>query len=546
MIENPVLRGFHPDPSILRVGNDYYIAVSTFEWFPGIGIYHSRDLKNWRLFSHVLTRPSQLDLRGIAPSKGVWAPCLSHAPREARFYLCYSFVKGIVNNYFDLDNFLVTAPDIRGPWSDPVYLNSSGFDPSLFHDEDGRKWLLNLEWDFRKGYEHPGAIVIQEYSPDEKKLCGEPRRIYRGGTDMGCQEGAHLYRRHGDYYLTTAEGGTGYGHGVVIARSGNLFGPFEPDPQNPIVTSTAARFNRRGNPDPWHHDLYNPEAYLQKSGHGSLVETQSGEFYLAHLCGRPVLPEKRCMLGRETALQKVVWSDDGWLRLAAGGNLAQRFTPQPDLPEIPFTAESVRDDFESPVLNPHFITPRVPVTPSWASLTERNGFLRLRGRDSLFSLFDQSLIARRIQAVAFQAETFLEFEPDCFQQMAGLVCLYDNLNFYYLRVYYSESLQSKCLGLMLADRGNRDELLEHRAPLRAGTPIWLRVTVRIHALQFAYATDGDNWADIGPVFDATKLSDEYCDGFTGAMVGICAQDLSKREKCADFDYFAYREIEAVE
>jgi xylan 1,4-beta-xylosidase len=171
-ISNPILRGFNPDPSIVRVGEDYYIATSTFEWFPGVQIHHSRDLVNWRLLTRPLTRPSQLNMLGAPDSCGVWAPCLTHA--DGKFWLIYTDVKRYGRTTVggasgaslrDFHNYLVTADDIEGPWSDPVFLNSSGFDPSLFHDDDGRKWLLNQLWDHRPGRNRFAGIVAQEYDP---------------------------------------------------------------------------------------------------------------------------------------------------------------------------------------------------------------------------------------------------------------------------------------------------------------------------------------------------------------------------------------------
>lgn len=224
-VTNPILPGFHPDPSIVRVGSDYYIATSTFQWWPGVAIYHSRDLMNWRLAARPLSRLSQLDMRGNADSGGIWAPCLSHD--GALFHLIYTDVKswGINEVFKDSHNYLVTAPSIEGPWSEPVYMNSSGFDPSLFHDVpshdtaeggDGRKWFLNMVWDHRAGRNPFSGIVIQEYSPTEQKLIG-PREIIFTGTDIGVTEGSHLYKRGGWCYLVTAEGGTSWEHAVARA-----------------------------------------------------------------------------------------------------------------------------------------------------------------------------------------------------------------------------------------------------------------------------------------------------------------------------------------
>jgi len=547
MIENPILPGFHPDPSIVRDGDDYWIATSTFEWLPGIRLHHSHDLVHWRPAGHALTRASQIDLRGVAPSKGVWAPALSIDPATRTWYLCYSLVRNITDNYFDVDNFLITAPAATGPWSDPVYLNSSGFDPSLYHAEDGRQWLVNLEWDFQPGHEHPGAIVIQEYSPGEAKLIGQPRPLYRGGSDLGCVEGPHLFHRGKFFYLMAAEGGTGYGHGVTLARSENLFGPWEPDPTNPIVTSASHRFQARGNPGYLKPEKFNPGSVLQKSGHGSVVETPSGEVYLVHLCARPALPQLRCVLGRETAIQKMEWTSEGWLRRAGGGNLAQISVPKPHLPASPWVPEPERDDFNTGTLSPHWASPRCLAHPSWLSL-DRPGWLGLKGRESLFSPFSPSVLARRIQHLDFTAQTRLVFDPRCFQEMAGLVCLYDTMNFVYLRVGWDDDLQTRVLELMRADNGRREEYPEHRVALSPTAPgveppaVRLKVEARGLQLRFFWALDESGWTPIGPDFEETTLSDEYCKTgeFTGAFVGLTAQDLSRRQAWAWFDWFDYR------
>jgi len=543
MIQNPILRGFRPDPAILRHRDDYYIVNSTFEWFPGLEIHHSKDLKHWHLLGHALTRKSQLDLTRTAPSHGIWAPCLTYNEGEKLFYLCYTLVNSLTSYLFDLDNYLVTAPDIEGPWSDPIYLNSSGFDPSFLHDTDGRQWVVSLVWDFREGYEHPGYICLQEYSRAEKALIGERYDIYHS-KELGCAEGPHLYRRNGYYYLMTAEGGTGYGHACMLSRSRRIQGPYEPSPYNPLFTSASRKYNGIKHLDYKKPFLYNPESVLQKCGHGSLVETQTGESYVAHICARPLLPELRCMLGRETALQQVAWTEDEWLKLAAGGHLAQAEVPEPNLPEVRFEQPAVRDDFDNPVLHAGFSFLRQPMDESWASLTARPGYLRLQGRESLCARNKVSLIAQRMRSFHFQAETCVEFEPQNFQQMAGLVCLYDDINHYYLRIYHSDSLQSRCLGLMSTDNGVRSEHLDCRVAIPARGRVYLRVVVHEREMTFHYSLDGAEWSAIGPVFDASRLSDEYCVNgqFTGAFVGITAQDCYLRRTYADFDYFEYCEL----
>lgn len=236
LIHNPILRGFHPDPSICRAGDDYYIATSTFEWFPGVRIHHSRDLVNWRPLTYALTRNSQLNMEGDPDSGGIWAPCLTYD--NGLFYLIYTDVKSRQGAFKDTPNYLVTAENIEGPWSEPVYLNSSGFDPSLFHDEDGRKWLVNMLWDHRTGRNSFAGIVLQEYSAEEQRLVGPVTNIYKG-TELALTEGPHLYRKDGWYYLITAEGGTQYDHAVTVARAKQIEGPYETAPVNPLLTSAG-------------------------------------------------------------------------------------------------------------------------------------------------------------------------------------------------------------------------------------------------------------------------------------------------------------------
>ena len=331
MIRNPILPGFNPDPCICRKGDDYYMAVSSFEWFPGIPVYHSKDLKNWELLTHVLTNDTAVDLKKLPSAKGIWAPCLTYCEKEDLFYVVYGVMNSMNARYFDVDNFVITSKNIEGPWSEPVYIHSSGFDASILHDDDGRKYIVSLEWETREGYEKPGAICMVEYCPEKKEIIGYPKRIWSGGTNRGCIEAPHLTKRGEYYYIMCAEGGTGYGHSVTMGRSKNVWGPYEGDPTNPIVTSIPGDFYERHDPDHLKPKYYNPESILQKSGHGSYVETQLGEVYLVHLTARPFVPELRCTLGRETAIQKMIWTDDGWLRMADGSNLAKEFIEESKL-----------------------------------------------------------------------------------------------------------------------------------------------------------------------------------------------------------------------
>ena len=534
MIRNPILPGFNPDPSIVRVGDDYYIATSTFEWFPGVQIHHSRDLVHWRLITRPLRRPGQLNMLGDPDSGGVWAPCLTFA--DGLFHLVYTDVKRYGRTTVggasgaslrDFHNYLVTCPTIDGEWSDPVYLNSSGFDPSLFHDDDGRKHLVNMLWDHRPGRNRFAGIVAQEYSPAERRLVGE-RRVIFAGTHLGLTEAPHLYRRDGWYYLLTAEGGTGFGHAATLARSRSLHGPYELHPDGQILTARDR-----------------PDAVLQRAGHVDLVETPDGQTWAVYLCGRPIPNRGRCILGRETAIQPMVWGEDGWLRTEDGRGTPQLEVRAPDLPPHPFSEAPERTAFDGPDLPIDFQWLRSPFPDELFSLAERPGHLRLFGRESIGSLFRQALVARRQQAHCYGAATVMDFEPAHFQQAAGLVCYYNASKFHYLMVTHDAEL-GRVIQVMsaLPDQTQSDAFT---APVAlAPGPVELRVEVDFERLRFAFRLgDAAAWTWLPQVFDASLLSDEAAapgtPNFTGAFVGVACHDTSGERRPADFHWFDYRE-----
>jgi xylan 1,4-beta-xylosidase len=520
-IQNPILPGFHPDPSIIRVGEDYYIATSTFEWFPGVEIHHSKDLIHWRLLTHAVTRPSQINMLGNPDSCGIWAPALSYD--QGIYYLIYTDVKTRAM-FKDAHNYLITATDIMGPWSDPIYLNSSGFDPSLFHDDDGRKWLVNMLWDLRPNNNHFAGIVLQEYSTEQQKLIGSRKNIFKG-TELAWTEGPHLYKREGYYYLVTAEGGTMYNHAVTMARSTSIDGTYEVDPNNPILTSAG-----------------NKNLELQKAGHASIVETQTGEWYMVHLAGRPI-KDKYCTLGRETAIQKCEWTEEGWLRLSGGGNQPFSLVTAPKLPLHPFKPQQEKDDFNEAKLDMHWNSLRVPPNEAWLTLKERPGYLRLRGMESMHSNHQQSLIARRQQSFQCEAETLLEFEPEHYQQMAGLILYYDTKDYVYLRMSRDE-VKGKSLNILHSTGGQVESVLEEDVSIEGAKQCALKLVVDKQTVQFMYSTDQAAWHPIGGLIEITHLSDDFGERvrFTGTYIGLCAQDLSGTRKPADFDYFIYREF----
>jgi xylan 1,4-beta-xylosidase len=530
VIHNPILPGFNPDPSIVRVGDDYYIATSTFEWYPGVQIHHSKDLVNWRLVARPLNRPELLDMTGEPDSCGVWAPCLSYA--DGKFWLVYTDVKRFDGNFKDTHNYLTTCEQIDGEWSAPTYLNSSGFDPSLFHDDDGRKWLLNMIWDHRPDRTFFGGTMLQEFDPTKGELIGETQNIFPG-SELGFTEGPHIYKREGFYYLLTAEGGTGYNHAMTLARSRQLDGPYELDPAGHFITAKDS-----------------PELELQRCGHGDWVETQNGEFYAVHLCSRPLAPEQRFSpLGRESAIQKVAWNADGWLRLADSAEPASAVTA-PNLPLHPWPQESTHFKFNDPRLPAAFQWLRTPYPEKLFSLTARPGCLRLIGRESLGSWNLSSLVAMRQSALRFTAQTCIEFTPASFQQMAGLVCYYNSQKFHYLYLSCDDNGQ-RHIGIMscLADIGLSASFPLAPINIKQEGEVHLKAEVDRAQLRFSYSYDGTDWVTLPGELDYRLLSCEAGKGegasFTGAFVGMACQDMTGRQRSADFHYFNYDEPEVL-
>ncbi len=543
-IQNPILRGFHPDPSIIRVGEDYYIATSTFEWWPGVRLHHSRDLKNWEQIEYPLSRLSQLDLRGVGVSQGIWAPCLTYD--QGTFYLVYTVVRSFYCNMYDTENYLVTSDNIHGPWSEPVALNNFGFDPSLFHDEDGRKYMVSMVTDHRVPKKYAGRLVLQEYDPEKKAMTGPVRDIYRGEKIF--LEGPHIYKRQGWYYLFAADTGTGEGHGQSVLRSRDIWGPYEMLKENhgeqreeneafSILTSR-------------HYE----DILLQKSGHGDLVETPGGEWYMVHLCGRAFADRnpadagrfpnsRRYMMGRETAIQKILWREDGWPVLEAGGTTPQNEVPVPkEVSEEVLCRKAaafplVRDDFEEKVLSLDYQSLRIPMDEHYLSLSARPGWLRMYGRSGLSSRFSQTLIARRMREYCMEASACVEFEPEVFKQMAGLIFLYDCDNYLYLHISRDEDV-GKCITLLKAENKKYEYLTDY-IPVREKEALYLKMETRNAMTRFYYGYSEKDWQEIGPLINASFLSDEACgEGwFTGAMIGICCQDMTGFGRYADFDWF---------
>jgi xylan 1,4-beta-xylosidase len=526
-VQNPILPGFNADPSVLRVGDDYYIATSTFEWYPGVQIHHSKDLANWDLVTRPLNRKSQLDMRGNPDSCGVWAPCLTHDGEK--FWLVYTDVKRKDGSFKDTPNYIVSADKIEGPWSDPFYVNSSGFDPSLFHDDDGKKWFINMLMDHRRRPRAFAGIRLQEWDPKTGKLVGPSKNIFKG-TVLDLVEGPHLYKRNGWYHLLVAEGGTGYDHAVTMARSKDIWGPYEEAPHNPILSSANAPF-----------------AGLQRAGHGDIVDTPEGKTYLVHLTGRPITQVRRCVLGRETAIQEAYWEND-WLYVKNG-----------PVPSVNVELPAARDDTKywaeqkyifntSDGLHKDFQWLRTPEPDRIFNIKDDK--LVLTGREAIGSWFEQALVARRQTHFSYDAETVVDFSPTDERQYAGLTAYYCRYNFFYLTVTAHSDGQRELL-ILASEASWPEGRLRFPIPEPVSIPqegrVRLALTIRGNKLQFLWALEGEELKSIGPVYDASILSDE-CGGhqahgsFTGAFVGVAASDMNGLESEAKFDSFTYRPV----
>ncbi|EGO58537.1 hypothetical protein NEUTE1DRAFT_120598 [Neurospora tetrasperma FGSC 2508] len=529
LVKNPILPGFNPDPSVLRVGQDYYIATSTFEWYPGVQIHHSTDLANWTLLTRPLNRKSQLDMRGDPDSCGVWAPCLSHD--GDKFWLVYTDVKRKDGSFKDAHNYIVWADKIDGEWSDPVYVNSSGFDPSLFHDPDsGKKYFVNMLWDHRRRPLLFAGIAVQEWDAKTKKLVGERKNVYQG-TELALAEAPHVYKRNGWYYLLIAEGGTGYEHACTLARSKNIWGPYETHPEKHVLTSKD-----------------HPRAVLQRAGHGDIVETEDGRTYLVHLTGRPTTQLRRCVLGRETAIQECYWKDD-WLYVKNGPVPSLWVDLLGERDESKYWEEK-RYTFKDG-LHKDFQWLRTPETERIFNVKDDK--LTVIGREAIGSWFEQALVARRQEHFSYDAETVIDFSPTDERQFAGLTAYYCRYNFFYLTVTAHSDGQRELL-IMSSEAswpiGNLNTPYVPYVQIPNEGKVKLALTIRGNQLQFYYAVLGSGDEEpkkIGPVFDASIVSDE-CGGhqqhgsFTGAFVGVAASDLNGLAAEAKFDYLLYKPV----
>jgi len=383
---NPVIPGFHPDPSVCRVGEDYYLVTSSFEYFPGVPIFHSKDLVNWRQIGHVLTRKSQLDVSKAGASGGIFAATIRF--HDGTFYM-------ITTNMSGNGNFYVTARDPAGWWSDPFWVDKNVFDPSLFFDDDGKVYYTRrADWEL-------GGTQQAEIDIKTGKLLAPLKKIASGFVSTD-QEGPHLYKINGTYYLMPAEGGSRFTHMETIGRSESPWGPFEPCPWNPILAN---------------HDGWNE---VRTTGHADLFQDHLGNWWMVHLATRHPNYGAMSVMGRETFLLPVTWKD-GW-PVVNGNGRSKIDVTAPLLPPHPFDPEPVRDDFDKPSLRFCWNFLRNPEEGSW-SLAEKPGYLRLRGNAmNLDSIASPAFVGRRQEHYACTATTRLYFKPEAANEEAGLSC----------------------------------------------------------------------------------------------------------------------------
>lgn len=527
---NPILTGFYPDPSICRVGEDYYLVNSTFAYFPGIPVFHSQDLVNWRPIGHVMSRNGQMDLGGMGVSRAIFAPTIRY--HDGLFYVTCTLVDGG-------GNFVVTAKDPAGPWSNPVWLPGvNGIDPSPFFDEDGKAYIVynSIPPDNQSLYDGHRTIRINEFDPKSLEITSDNRILVNGGTDISQKpswiEGPHLFKRHGYYYLLAAEGGTYENHSVVIFRSKTLEGPFVPYEKNPILTQRHLPGSR--------------QQPITSVGHADLVELPNGQWQVVFLATRPY-DGNHYNTGRETYLTPVQWENE-WPVFNPGFDEVQYRYPLP-LPEKkmgdhPYSGNfTVRDEFTGNTLHPDWFFLRNP-EEGWCSLNDKKGALTMRLRPATcMGSGNPSFIARRQQHHRGEAATALTFTPAATNEKAGLLVFQNEDHFYYL----CQSVESgkPVVQLYQSVKDPKDStdmklLASQPLSLPAGKPLHLKISARVDSYTFHYSLDGKRWQTLKDGVDARWLSTQTAGGFVGCVYALYASAHGQpTDTKATFHWFEY-------
>lgn len=522
VFSNPIIPGFHPDPSICRVGDDYYLINSSFEWFPGIPIFHSKDLVNWEQIGHVLDRPSQLNLPdGMAHSNGIWAPTIRY--HEGLFYV-------IVTCQECGGNFYVTALNPEGPWSEPVFIaDAPGIDPEIFFDDDGKTYYVGCaqgKWGEPRRWQWEDRIYIQDIDLKTGKLKGEKTLLTTGhATNAKWCEGPHIVKRNGKYFLFTAEGGTWNNHAVTCHISDSVKGPYLPIDANPVLT----------------HRYLGQDADITSIGHADLVETQFGDWYAVALGVRPIDGFRN--LGRETFLVPLRWEGDQPVFNPGIGRILA-VDKRPNLPWHPFSSTDEKDEFTSDKLGFQYNFLRTPERV-WYTLKEKAGWLGIELRPQQISgMGNPSLIARRQAHHNFEACTKMNFVPGNEHECAGLVILQNN-RFNYRLLLIKEGRKNYITLIKAGKPGKefRNELVEEEMARVEydGDEVVFSVEAVGLDYQFYFGKDSENMIPIGGVQDGRILSSNWAGGFIGAYVGMYVSSNGEpSDNQAWFDYFEYQ------
>jgi alpha-N-arabinofuranosidase len=505
--KNPILPGFYPDPSICRVNNDYYMVNSTFGYFPGVPIFHSTNLVNWEQIGYVLDRPEQLPLATANITGGVFAPTIRY--HDGVFYM-------ITTNFSGKGNFYVTAKNPAGPWSNPIWIATPGIDPSLFFDDNGKAYVISTQnWGAIKN-----GIVMSEIDMATGKLITPPTTVWKG-TGGRYPEGPHTYKKDGFYYLLIAEGGTEYGHKVTIARSKNIWGPYESNPANPILTHINS--NAESNP-------------IQGVGHADVVQTTDGSWFMVALGFRPL--DSHQFLGRETFLAPMVWNKNEWPIVNGDGTLFLDMKTDKLPGEVKVTNYNQNEDFSGDKLGFEWNYINNPIAKNY-SLSERKGYLRLYGSEkSLSENPGLTFVGRRLQHFNFSASTVIDFNPTTENEEAGLTIYRDNLHHYKLYIQ-TVGMQRE---LVLSYNIGKIKAIAKRIPLKVGT-VKLNVSGTQEFFEFGFSQGNEPTTTFEKV-NTRYLSFETAGGMTGVYIGLYASGNGTNATVpADFENFTYKVAE---
>jgi xylan 1,4-beta-xylosidase len=499
---NPILSGYYPDPSVTRVGKDYYLVNSSFAHFPGLPVFHSKDLVHWTQIGNAIDRPDQLNFDGLTVSRGVFAPDISY--HDGLFY--------IVNTCVDCrGNFVITAKDPRGPWSDPVWFEFEGIDPSIFWEGDRAYIVNNGAPNEPPRYDGHRAIWVQQFDYKQLRMVGERTQIVNGGVDISTKpswiEGPHLIKRGGYYYLIAAEGGTGDNHSQVVFRSKSVRGPFVPYASNPILSQRNLDPNR---PNP-----------VTSAGHAKFVETQSGEWWATFLATRPYGPDLY-NIGRETFLLPVSWVN-GWPMILEPGKRIPFVAPKPKLPEQPRPALptsgdfSYVDEFDADKLSMAWIGIRTPRQPVYSL---QGGALVLHSAAALGDVKGvPAFVGRRQQHHIATVSTTFTYKPDKEGDRAGLAAIQNDNAWLFFGVTRIDGRPSVAL---LARQNSGSEALIASAPY-TGDSATVTMTIDGGTASFVYLAGGKT-ETLRSGFDVTFLSTSKAGGFVGTVIGPYALD----------------------